>query len=284
MKERKVRIIRKIVLILAIIIFTCSCIYLFKQTKYSEYKEQKRIQTIKQQIVEEEQVEIEENEETGEKKTINLESINEEGGILSKFRKVYEKNSDFYGWITIEGTKVDNPVMYCQQDTLSYYAGNYNAGYEDYYLHRNFEGEISAAGELFVDIRTVFEETENIIIYGHNMRNGTMFGTLKKYKDQKFYEDHKYIEFETLYEEAEYEIVAVSKTIASNEGYQYYDHVELDSKEEFDAYIQNAKNNSYFDTGVTAEYGDTLITLSTCDYWADNARLYIVAKKIQREP
>ena len=129
------------------------------------------------------------------------------------------------------------------------------------------------------------DETENTIIYGHCMKNRTMFGSLKDYKDSSFYDEHKYIEFDTIYEKATYEIISVSKGIAYYEKepeneYLYYKHTELDTEEAFDAYIQNAKNNAYYETGVTAEYGDKLITLSTCDYWTKNARLYIVAKKI----
>ena len=119
------------------------------------------------------------------------------------------------------------------------------------------------------------------------MKNGSLFVSLKNYKDISYYEEHKYIEFDTIYERAKYEIISVTKAVVYYEKeppkgeYLFYEHTELDNKEAFDAYIKNAKENAYFETGVTTEYGDKLITLCTCDYWTTNARLLVIAKKIE---
>ena len=247
--------------------------------KYNEYQEQKKIEELKEyteQTQASTETEYESEEQSSEPTTSEEESTEfmepEEKKILPQYARLYSENADLYGWLKIEDTVIDYPVMYTPESP-------------EYYLHKDWDKEDSNQGLLFVDARTDMDETENTIIYGHCMKNRTMFGSLKDYKDSSFYEEHKYIEFDTIYEKATYEIVSVSKGIAYYEKepeneYLYYKHTELDTEEAFNEYIQNAKNNAYYETGVTAEYGDKLITLSTCDYWTKNARLYIVAKKI----
>ena len=108
-----------------------------------------------------------------------------------------------------------------------------------------------------------------------------MFGALEDYKSKSFYEKHKTIQFDTLTEQAEYEIIAVFKTVAySSQGYCYYDFVNAENEKEFDDYVGKCQELALYDTGVTAEYGDRLITLSTCEYSAQNGRLVVVAKKV----
>ena len=122
--------------------------------------------------------------------------------------------------------------------------------------------------------------SDNLVIYGHHIKGGKMFGALEDYKSQSFYEEHKTIQFDTLTQRGEYEIIAVFKTVAySSQGFRYYDFVNADSEDEFNAYIQKCKELALYETGVTAEYGDRLITLSTCEYSAQNGRLVVVAKK-----
>ena len=124
-------------------------------------------------------------------------------------------------------------------------------------------------------------ESDNLVIYGHHIKGGKMFGALENYKSKSFYEEHKTIQFDTLTEQAEYEIVAVFKTVAySSEGFRYYDFVDAEDEKAFDEYVSKCKELALYDTGVTAEYGDRLITLSTCEYSAQNGRLVVVAKKI----
>lgn len=260
--------------ILLIIFVASTAIYIY--LKYNEYQEQQKIEELKEyteqsQVTEYESEEVSEQETTSKDEEDTEPAEPEEKQILAEYATLYSANQDLYGWLKIDDTVIDYPVMYTPQDP-------------QYYLHKDWNKEESNQGLLFVDARTM-DETENTIIYGHCMKNRTMFGSLKDYKDSNFYEEHKYIEFNTIYEKATYEIVSVSKGIAYYEKepeneYLYYKHTELDNKEAFDEYIQNAKSNAYYETGVTAEFGDKLITLSTCDYWTKNARLFIVAKKI----
>ena len=109
-----------------------------------------------------------------------------------------------------------------------------------------------------------------------------MFGELEKYKKKDFYNNHKTINFNTLYGNAEYEIISVFKTVAYT-GFNYYKFVNSSSKLEFDTFIKRCKELSFYDTEKTAEYGNKLITLSTCEYSNKNGRLVVVAKNITNE-
>ena len=123
--------------------------------------------------------------------------------------------------------------------------------------------------------------SDNCVIYGHHMNNGTMFADLCKYESEDFYQEHKTVRFDTLSGFGEYEVVAVFKTVAySEQGFKYYHFTRAESAEDFDAYIVQCKALSLYDTGVTVEYGDRLITLSTCEYSRKNGRMVVVAKRI----
>lgn len=196
--------------------------------------------------------------------------------ILKEYRKLYTENNDMYGWIKIDGTEIDYPVMFTPKDP-------------NFYENKNWEKQVcynNVGSTIFIDGRTT-SKCNNIIVYGHNLRNGSMFGSLKKYKEKEFYKEHKYIEFDTLYKKQKYEIICVSKAVVyydkqPSEGeYLFYEHVELNSEEEFDLYVGSAKQNEYYNIENDAKYGDKLITLCTCDYWTENGRLIIVAKKIK---
>lgn len=275
MKNKIRKVVENIILFVSVIAFTIGYIGLVVDMRH------RRSQATEENLVKEIRIKKDnakrEADETKFDETQEVEDIEEESerAMLPEYQVLYEENNDLFGWIRIEGTKIDYPVMHTPENP-------------NFYLHRSWEREESIQGTIYIDDRTT-EDTENIIIYGHHMRDGSMFGSLKKYYSEPgYYEEHKYIQFDTLYEHATYEIIAVSKAIVyypegpkPPEGeYLYYEHVELDSEEEFDAYINAIKQNAYFETGVTAQYGDQLITLSTCDYWTENARLIVVARKM----
>lgn len=187
---------------------------------------------------------------------------------FKKYAAVYEQNSDFVGWISIEGTNIDYPVM----QTI---------GKPNYYLKRNFEKQYSDYGVPYVQENCDLEFSDNCVLYGHHMNNGTMFSDLCKYADEDFYREHKTICFDTLSGFGEYEVIAAFKTAAySQQGFKYYHFTLADSAEDFDAYISKCKELALYDTGVTAEYGDRLITLSTCEYSRNNGRMVVVAKQV----
>lgn len=150
----------------------------------------------------------------------------------------------------------------------------------DYYLHRNFNKEYSYYGTPYLsDKSDTMKPTDNIVIYGHNMRDNTMFGDLSKYKLKEFFEKHRYIHFDTLVDLGKYEIICVFKTTPSKFDYQNY--TVFDSSNEFNSYISKCKESEYYNTNVSCSYGDKLITLSTCEYSQENGRLVVVAKKVK---
>lgn len=194
----------------------------------------------------------------------------EEPVVLPEYEAILEENRDFGGWLTIEGTKVDYPVMLTKSDA-------------DYYLMRNFNGQSDINGTLFMDARTNLEQRNtNIIIYGHNMKSGEMFGGLKKYLDEDYWLAHKQISFDTIYEKGTYEIFAVCLAqvqYRDTAGFRYYDFIQADSEEDFQEFLDNIEQLSVFTVTDVPEYGDELLTLSTCNSYAEDGRLFLVAKK-----
>ena len=152
----------------------------------------------------------------------------------------------------------------------------------NFYLKHGFDKSYSDYGCPYIQENCdVKLPSDNLVIYGHHMNNGTMFADLMKFESEDFYNDHKTVEFNTLTDKQSYEIVAVFKTVAySQEGFRYYDFVNAESAEEFDSFIAECKKLELYDTGVGAEYGDKLITLSTCEYSRKNGRMVVVAKLI----
>lgn len=195
--------------------------------------------------------------------------------ILKKFERLYSQNRDFVGWIHVEDTNIDYPVMYTPGDSEN----------GEYYIHRDFEGNYSAAGMPFMDANCRLEPpTDNIIIYGHNMNSGKMFHDLLKYEEKDFYEAHKTFEFDTIFGDGTYEVVAVIRGQILPEdstAFKYYEFVNGGSEEEFLDYVENIKKMSLVDTGVEVAYGDKLVTLSTCAYHVKDGRFAVIGKKIE---
>lgn len=189
--------------------------------------------------------------------------------MLSKYKELYEDNNDLAGWLSIEGMRIDYPVMQCEDD--------------EYYLHHDYYGADSKYGCLYVRERADLEAGTNFIIYGHNMRDGSMFGDLDLYLKESFYKDHPVISFDTLYEERSYEIVAVFRSQVYNadeDVFKYYQFYQADTEEEFEDFYSNIKELSLYETGVEAQFGDTFLTLSTCAYHVKDGRLAVVAKRV----
>ena len=129
----------------------------------------------------------------------------------------------------------------------------------------------------------VQKPSDNIIIYGHHMNDGSMFTGLMKYRNKSFWEEHKAITFDTLTDRHQYEVIAVFKTVVytnSSDSFKYYEFTDAENVAEFDAYVAKCKELSLYDTGVSAEYGDKLISLSACEYSRNNGRLVVVAKRV----
>ena len=190
---------------------------------------------------------------------------------VSKYQQLYDMNHDFYGWIEIDDTDINYPVMYTPDDP-------------EKYLHMDFYGNYSESGVLFIDGECV-PGGNHYIIYGHHMFNGSMFGNLPKYEKEEYYEDHKLIHFDTMTEEGTYEIFAAmySKDYDRNETgvFKYYNYKTLNSEIVFNEFVYNAKQESIYDTGVTPQFGDEILTLSTCNYHTEDGRFVVMARKIK---
>lgn len=170
-------------------------------------------------------------------------------------------NCDCVGWICIPGTAVDYPVMLTPDELQKY-------------IRKNFYCESSSAGVPFIDGRCT-TESDNIIIYGHNMKDGSMFAALKGYVSEAFYLQHTTLEFETLEGCREYRIIAVLNTTA---GDSWFNFINAETDKAFSNAVSRLMKNSLYDTGVSVSPGDKFVTLSTC-YGGDNGRLIVIAKE-----
>jgi len=187
---------------------------------------------------------------------------------FDKYAAVYEQNHDLVGWLTIDGTNINYPIMQTTDNP-------------NYYLKHGFEKQYSNYGVPYVQENCVLGISDNIVVYGHHMNDGSMFADLCKYESEDFYLEHSTIHFDTLSSQDEYEIVAVFKTVAySEDGFKFYHFVDAENEDDFNAYVSQCKALSLYDTGVDAEYGDKLLTLSTCEYSRTNGRMVVLAKLI----
>ena len=187
--------------------------------------------------------------------------------FLPQYQALYAQNSDLAGWIQIDGTNINYPVMQSKHDP-------------DFYLKYNFEKADSPHGCPYVQANCDLQTpSDNIFVYGHNMKDGTMFSDLLQYKRESFWEQHRIIQFDTLTAQAEYTVMAVFRGEAEDL-FAYYQCTDAETPQEFVAYVDACKNAALYDTGVTAAYGDKLLTLSTCDDSGKNSRVVVVAKRI----
>ena len=189
---------------------------------------------------------------------------------LERYLPLYELNHDFFGWITIEDTRIDYPVMYNARNPLAY-------------LGHDFYGQFSYAGVPFLD-SDCDPNGDYYLVYGHRMNDGAMFSDLVKYEKSDFWETHPTFSFDTLYEERTYEVVMAIKARVLNRGekngFRYYNYTSLDTEEEFEEFMDQARELSCYDTGVEATYGDELLVLSTCYHYTTNGRFVLIAKRI----
>lgn len=191
--------------------------------------------------------------------------------VLDEYKTLYQKNKKLIGWLKIDDTIIDYPVM--QTDN------------NEYYLTYNFNQEYDKNGSIFMDYNcSVYPRSTNLIIYGHHMKSGQMFGQLQKYAKESYGKEHNIIQFDSIYEKGTYEVMYVFRSKVFNEDdfvFKYYQFIDANSEDEFNSYMKEMAEMSLYDTGVTASYGDSLLTLSTCDNSQSDGRFAVVAKKIR---
>lgn len=189
---------------------------------------------------------------------------------VHRYDNLYAQNPDLFGWISIEGTPINYPVMHTPDDP-------------EHYLRRAFDGSYSLSGVPFLDADCCMD-CGNYLIYGHNMKNGTMFASLLDYGNEEFRLEHPIIRFDTMDASGEYEVLAAFYAeiyrVEDQGVFRYYTYTDLTNEDVFNEYLQKVYDASLYETGVSAKYGDQLLTLSTCSYHAENGRFVVIARAI----
>ncbi len=206
--------------------------------------------------------------------TLHEETVPTEPTILPDLQQYYDDNPHTVGYIELPGTKLSYPVLQTPEN-------------RDYYLDKDFSGKKSAFGAIYAELADINKPSDNITLYGHNMKDGSMFAVLHKYQDKAFWEENQMIFFDTLYERHTYKVFAAFKTNANvGEGWDYHKFIDAENEEDFNEFVRIAKYGrneggkvvSFFDSGITPVYGDKIITLSTCEYtMGANGRLVVCA-------
>ena len=191
---------------------------------------------------------------------------------MIQVKSLQQENSDVVGFLEFENTNISYPVL----------QGNDN----EYYMTHNYKKEKSKNGAIFLDKDYDWNiPSNNYLIYGHNLNNGTMFQELLKYADESYYKEHPTISFTTADEEGVYDIISVFRSkvyYTSDNVFKYYFFINPKTKEEYNDYIKNIKENSLYNIEQTADYGTQLITLSTCSYHVKDGRFVIVGAKKEK--
>lgn len=189
--------------------------------------------------------------------------------VLKDYKELKAQNPNLIGWLKIDGTDVNYPVMQSKDNS--------------YYLTHSFDGKNSTAGALFMDYRSdAVNPTTNTIIYGHNMNNGSMFGGLKKFLSEKYFNQHTTIKFDTIYEHREYELVAVCLAKvkkADDDSFRYYNFIQAKNENEWNAFTESV-GAMVVNGGMSVKAGDELLTLSTCNSYIEDGRLFLLAKRV----
>ena len=255
--------ISKIILMLLIVILAISSYFFIKELVKN--KKETDVFADLQEIVEDTEKTTHENPFTDilEKEEGNLSPEN-----TYNLENIAKINTDVIGWIKIEGTNIDYPVMQNR----------------DYYLHKDIYKNYSSHGTPYLADYCNIKYSDNLIIYGHHMKDNTMFSQLERYKNYNFYQNHKYIKFYTLENgktfESIYKVIFVFKTIAySDEGFRYYSYTNFNNEEDYTEFIENCRKLEFYNTDINGTFTDKYITLSTCEYSQKNGRMVIVGIK-----
>lgn len=257
-----------LILILLIVILAISSYFFIKEI--ADSKKENNIYEELQNVIQNSIPDSNENEfkdiSTDNSSNLSYKAKSTNNYNLESISKI---NTDIIGWLKIDGTNINYPVM--------------QNG--DFYLHRNVYKNYSSSGTPYLAEHCNLKTSDNLIIYGHHMKNSTMFSNLDNYKNYNYYKNHKYIKFYTLEDnktiENDYEIVFAFKTVAySDKGFKYYNYTKFYDENDFNSFVEKCRDYEFYNTNVKVNYGDKLITLSTCEYSQKNGRMVVIAKKI----
>lgn len=199
------------------------------------------------------------------------EELEDRNRRLPGYREIASRNTDLKGWITIPDTRIDYPVMQSLERP-------------DYYLKHNFEGKRSSYGVPYIaDYCDPLESCRNIVVYGHHMKDGSMFAGLMEYTDPEFYEKHPYIWFDTLEQVGKYQVIGVLNASAGETDRMFFELAEARDEAQYQDFLKEVKARSFYDAGAVSEDGRPLLTMITCEYTLEDGRLVVVAQKVLKQ-
>lgn len=258
---------RRTLLILCSVV-AVGCLGYFSLYSYFDYKTKSTYEQLSE--LKEKPVAGQQTAQPPQTVKVNLDEEQEPKEVLEEYKNLLNKNKKLIGWLKIDDTNIDYPVMQTSDN--------------EYYQDHNLNQEYDKNGSIFMDKDCdVLKPSTNYILYGHHMKNGSMFGKLDLYSSEKYCSEHQYIQFDTIYEKGLYQVMYVFRSRVYSEEeivFKYYQFIDALSEQEFDSYMQEMSAMSLYDTGVTAQYGAQLLTLSTCDYQEKNGRFVVVAKRV----
>ncbi len=286
-RKKKKKKIRTVAFIAAIVVFAAALMMLFYTLGRASVMRQE--DDMMQGLSDKVHTLEGENPDKGQRPVVSTDNLSEENPdvysnyiaynepgdfekMLPQYAPLYAENNDMFGWIKIDGTRIDYPVMFSPDDP-------------EKYLHTDFLGNYAYSGTPFLDAKSSCE-SDQLLVYAHNMNNGTMFRDLLKYEDQEFWKEHPIIRFDTVYEQYDFEVMAVvydKVYYKTDDCFKFYQFIDAEDQTVYDEAVNYYKENSIYDTGVTARYGDQLLALVTCSYHTEDGRLVVIAKKVNSD-
>ena len=186
----------------------------------------------------------------------------------SSFDQLLAINPDLAGYLMIEGTSVSYPIVQAQDN--------------DFYLRKDFYGRSNNHGIPFMDYRVnLSAPSDNLVIYGHNMKDGQIFGEVLNYRELDYYAAHPVIHFHTPSQTGIYKIIGVFIADGADPSFAYHNFIEAETAADMEEFLQQVALRSLIQTTVDAKAGDKLLTLSTCTYEFDQARFVVVARQLR---
>ena len=256
--------IKKFLSIILVIVLIISIIYIvnYIRTITKDKSDLKQIQS----IMNVEKIQDNDNTSVADENVNNNVKVN----LIEGFKTVQSENSNIVAWITIEDTNINYPILQGKDN--------------DYYLDKNYKNEYTVNGSIFLDYRYDFsKDNMNFFVYGHNNNDQMMFNDLIKYKDKEFFDNHKTVRIITSTDIIDYEIFSIFKSQVYTQDdvnvFRYYNYIDLSNEKTYEQYVSNCVNSSMYDIDIKPEYGDKIITLSTCEYSKPNGRFVVVAMK-----
>ena len=256
---------RKVLIVILLGVFLYSSYEIFSYL-YVSHKEKSTYDNIREQYLEQLKYEQQLQEEGNTTVSDNLPKGTNTSGkrnIMKRYMSLLDVNSDLVGWVSVPGTVIDYPVVQADDN--------------DFYLRRDIHKQTASGGAIFMDYRSDSNgQGRHTILYGHHMRNGTMFKELEKFKNAEFFQENGYVRFDTLFAEIEWEVFSVYITDTTFP----YIQVSFSSDEEYVDFLKRIQNKSIYQKDIELNAEDQILTLSTCTYEYDDARFVVHARRI----